>query len=330
MQRNARTWLFSSVGLSLMLTATGCGDDGGNSGGNDGSVEKDTSFTEETSVQVDCPEDAPDMGAGLMGPCCYRKEQGADADRVDLRLSALDIQTPASLSNNVVQGIVSNAFKQETFSWLLTVEGARSGGAVSVTTGFADRNEDGSFSYAVDNAPVEDGGAADRWNPAEFSGEINGEVVTGSYDGGIILPLGGRDLPETDMNETVLELPLQGIELTNVELSSNRSCVGTYSRSGGYDVESGAFQTFVRVEAASEGTITALGELSLCNFIGNIQGTGNCEEVARAQWDNPPNALCNDQGCTADPGDGSVCDTQSDCNAWVMRAKFAAMGVEVK
>lgn len=331
MQRNAATWLFSTpktlvgVGLIASLALGGCGDDsGGSNGDTDGSVEEDS------SVSVMCPEEAPDQGAGLMGACCYRKEQGAAADRVDLRLSSLNIETPASLSNQVVQDIIRAAFAQETFSWLLSAEGASADGDVTITTGFADRNEDASFSYAVDNAPTEDG-AADRWNPAEFTGAISSDTITGSYDGEIILPLGGRDDPSTEDKETVLELPLQGIELTKVELSSNRSCVGSYSRSGGYNVESGEFSTYVRVEAAAEGTIDVLpGKVSLCNFIGEIQSASNCEEVSRAQWDNPPNALCGESGCEADPGNGSVCDPLADCNAWVMRAKFAAMGVEVQ
>ncbi len=307
--------------VSLAASLGACGDDENN-------TDTDSGTKPDSSVMVDCPEEAPDQGAGLMGGCCYRKEQGANADRVDLRLSSLDIETPPVLANSTVQTIVSAAFSQETFSWLLTVEGASQDGAVTITTGFADRNQNDTFSYALNNAPTEDG-AADRWNPAEFEGTIANDTVTGRYDGEIILPLGGRDDPETPNKETVLELPLQGIELTKIELSENRSCVGSYSRSGGYTVDSGAFQTFVRVAAAAEGTIDVLGDISLCNFVGGIQSQSNCEEVARTEWDNPPNSLCDESGCVEDTGDNDVCDPLVDCNAWVMRANFAAMGVEV-
>ncbi len=275
----------------------------------------------DAAPEADCPTDAPDNGAGMMGACCYRKQNGAGAAQVELRLAELDIQEPAALSGQVVSLLLRDALSDESFSWLVSISGAEDEGVVTVSTGYGDRNSDDTFSFAVDNAPTANG-SADRWNPAVFDGFLAGELLTSLYDGIVTLPIGGRE-------QSIFELPLRTIQVSLL-LSEMRSCVGQYTSANGYDVSKGQVITFVRVADVSEGTIAVLGDSSLCNFIGEIQSQSNCEEVARSEWGNPPNALCDDSGCVLDPGDKSVCDPLDDCNAWRMSAQFAAHGVEIK
>lgn len=314
-------WLVVTLAATGLMMI-GCGDD--DTGGTDTDIGTDTS-TGDTSVDappvtVPCPPEAPD-GDGLMGACCYRKAQDDPAE-VELRLAGIKINSPSTLGNVVVRGLLNDALDTETFNWLMKVEGGAADGDITVQTGYGDRQADTTFSFASGIAPMP--GAADRWDPVTIDGTISGETVsTPVATGRFTVPI----LDEDD-NPTI-ELPLNSPELNNLTLSENRSCVG--ARTGTvYSTMDGEITMFIRVDDADAVMLdVSVISTSLCNFIrgGDSTEMASCTTFPQDTWTVKPDAICDDAG-VCDNADGA-CDPDTTCNAWTLNANFAAHGVEI-
>lgn len=314
-----------SLWLSFVLAVglAGCGNDGNGTPGEDGG----TTDTGVTDPCEDLREVAPDP-EGLMGPCCYRKSNADDLANPEFRIAGVDLQTPPSIGNPVVAVALAEPIDEEIFNWLLRIEGAGADGDVMITTGYGLRNPDATFRFADGDAPTADGGDPARWDPVNEPGTLEGETVTSQpASETIVLPV------FDEAGETVqIELPLKSLELEMANMSEQRSCIGERARTS-FDTSQGFVRTFITVEDAKAGRIEIPGFMNtLCNLIAGrgASAEGDCDSVDRSEWMYTPDSLCEGITCTEDPGDGSVCDPMTDCNAWLVTGGFAAQGVEIE
>lgn len=301
-----------SILLILSVSALACGDDkknGGNGGGD-----------QDASVQAECPTASKlDEGEGLMGSCCYRKSNAESLEAPELRLSSIKITAPAALSTAIINGALQNFLDDETFNWLVRLDGL-DGDDPTYTTGFGEQNPDASYSFRP---------SSDEFAPATGSGALADETFSaGPATETIIVPI-----LDAETLEPTVRFALTNLSIVKAALSESRSCVGTRGEDA-YDVDSGELTAFVTKEAAAEARVTIEGALdsSLCDLLsGNITTEFDPETACtgdQTEWTYPPDALCGEETCEADPGDGSVC-AADECNAWFLEAKFAAQGVEI-
>ncbi len=329
-----RAW--HGVLAALLWLSWGCGDDETSGGSMDGGTDASMSDAGggsdggdgDASMGGRCDRfrmNAPDPDSIQEAPCCYRKRNDADPANAELRLTSLQLTQPASLANPLVATLLARAFQQETFNWLIALDGANGDGMATVKTGYGIRMAGGTYRFAMDEAPAP--GEAGRWNPISATADFSGEQFsTAPLTEVLTVPV----LDTTGMNVR-LELPLLGFELQQVTLTEDRSCVGAYN-AGSWDVGSARVRAFVRVEDAKAGEVDLGGRsTSLCNVLrGALTAMDNCE-TDQADWGTKPDALCDAAGsCQADPGDGSVCDPASSCNAWLLVGGAAAHGVEIE
>jgi hypothetical protein len=306
-------WLVLWAGVSTL--AIGCGDDGGSS--SDAGVADAGNTGPCSSLQDKAPQ--PDQ---LTGPCCYRTEN--DPAMPTYRLAGLTIDKPAVLGNSIIRQLLTSAFDEERFNWLVELQDAGSDGEVGIRTGVGRRQDDGSYAFVVGDAP--EPGAADRWDPVTLQGTLSGETfMAPPATESLLVPVFTRD------GDVDTELPLRGLEIVMATMSEQRNCIGT--REGRvYDTSQGSLEAFIEVETASQAAVAPL-DTTLCKFIAGVQTEdGPCGEIPRSEWTNKPDALCTpDTGCTQNPeGETSVCDPAGDCNAWHLRGGFAAHSVTVE
>ncbi len=328
--------------MPLVLTLfMGCGDDSSppSDGGTDATVDS-------APPMGTCP--VPDE---QMGPCCYYASNAESLDHPALRVAGVQITTPPSLATIIVTTLLVDSLDRELFNWLIDTE--ISGTDANITTGYGIKNADGTFSFTMGTAPGP--GDANRWDPISISGSIAGEVVSAPVvSETLTVPV----LDQDGMNVT-LELPLRNMTIEMATLSEDRSCIGQRLPGNRWTSTDGLLTAFITVEDADAGILDvpdAMIHQSLCTFIANMPATaGDCtmptdcpmgytcntdSKCARPDncldtpqnddtWSAKPDALCDTAGCTQDPGDGSVCDPATTCNAWFISAGFAAQGVTI-
>ena len=286
-----------------------CGDD---SGGGD--------MQDAAPPVAMCPSDGVPNAEGLSGPCCARRSNADQLGSPELRVTRLRLDGPGVLGTTIVYQALKDSLDQELFNWLLLIENAEMDGTVNITTGYGARNEDSTFSFASGNAP--EPGDPNRWDPGMATATLSGDVITDSQlSGTVTVPI-----LQEGSTEVQLELPLQGLVLDSMTLSEDRTCIGLYE-SNDYDTMQGTLSTFITVADARIGMVEIPPIMStLCNF---IAGMGKCDDgTPQSEWTAPPDSLCSDSGCMADPGDGSVCEAEA-CNAWQLSGGFAAAGVDI-
>ncbi len=262
-----------------------------------------------------------------MGPCCYRKSNADSLDNPTMRVAGVQITTPPSLSTIIVTTLLVDALDRELFNWLIDTE--ITGTDVTLTTGYGIKNADDSFSFTMGTAPGP--GDPNRWDPVIISGSIAGETVSAPVlNETFTVPV----LDEDGMTVT-LELPLRNMTIEMATLSEERSCIGGRLPGNRWTTDDGLLTAFITVEDADAGVLDVPDagiNTTLCMFTANISGEPDgttCAMVDQATWPTQPDALCDDAGCTQDPGDGSVCDGSTTCNAWFISAGFAAQGVDI-
>jgi hypothetical protein len=322
------------VVFALMLAAS-CGDD--SSMPMDGGSDTGTSSL--------CPVPGEQMGA-----CCYRESNAANPDTPMMRVAGVEIATPPSLATIVVTSLLVAALDDELFNWLISTE--ISGTDATITTGYGVKNADGTFSFTMGTAPGP--GDPNRWDPVTITGSIAGETVSApELNQTLTVPV-----LDEDGTTVTLELPLRNMSITMATLSEDRSTIGSRLPGGRWTSDQGQLQAYITVEDADAGILDvpdAMIYQSLCTFIANMPAEGgdcaaptdcttgydcvegtctrpaNCVDVAQSEdeWASKPDSLCDTSGCTQDPGDGSVCDPGTTCNAWFISAGFAAQGVTI-
>ncbi len=330
------------LGAGLALGA--CGDD-------DGDDDDDmTDSGTDSGGGATCPRQAPSP-TQLMGPCCSRASNADRQMAPELRLSSIQIDTPASLASPVVAGLLTAALNEERFNWLIELTGL-DGTSSMIRTGYGKRNADDTFSFVDGAAPSP--GDADRWNPVMTSITQMGESVSAEpLDEAFTLPI------FDEMNELQLELPLYALELERATLSEGRNCVGV--RSGSRYTTDGDVTTYIRLEDAIAGNLM-VGEImtTLCMFTAGLQSEpGNCPMYPRITtttcdpmnsqcgtrtggpggacimhdgmnvcgWQFPPDSKCDATGCTK--GGCDPYDDVNGCNAWQLSGSISAHAVEI-
>jgi len=279
-----RTTAWLAMGCLLSVGAVGCGDDGPS--GTDGGMA-------EGGPPANCPHsmDVPQPD-GFMGACCYRKSNAMSLAAPELRIAGFSVSTPAALGNVVVAGLLAGALDEERFNWLLRVTGADADGEVTITTGLGERAVAGSdvtFAFVNNGAPMP--GPADRWNPIVITGTLTGETISAPrLDEIFTLPIF-----DDDRTTLVVELPLSNLELVEISLSEDRSCVGT-RRASSYDTADGHLTAFMPLVEADLALLKvgcdAMGmnctmDTTLCGLIigqSGVQGS-SCADFERSMWD---------------------------------------------
>jgi len=306
------TTILLPVLAALALGA--CGDDDmppGTDGGVDGGIS--------------CPATAPGRGE-MLPPCCYRVSNADRLDAPELRMAAFIISEPASLSDAVVTAVLANALDSEHFNWLLRAE--ITGTDASITTGFGVRS---CPAMGGDSCPGDSTFAFDTagdYPPVTFAGSLDGETLSAPrLDQAFTVPIF-----EEDGSTVLLTLPLNNMQLARALLSEDRTCVG--ARRGRNYMTDGEISAFITVEAAKVGRLVVGTTLdtTLCGLIRGETTPGvTCDDAPQSEWTHQPDALCEGTPatCTQDPGDGSLCDASTTCNAWFVQATFAAQGVEI-
>jgi len=320
-------WIVLAATLASM--AIGCGDDDGVTpmdGGMDGS-----------STGPTCPPMAPEPHDQI-GACCSRAVNDARLDNPELRLSGIRVLSPSTLANTIIRGLLSGALDEERFNWLIRLEGAPTSGMgpVSIKTGLGFRGMDGTFAYAMGNAPGP--GPVDRWDPKTFMGTMDGEMFTAPRaTETVTIPI-FNDPDDAGVTTVLLELPIFGLQLASATLSENRSCVGVRNPAS-YDTSMAHLSGFLKVEDTLDGQIHLSASLtaSLCMIIAGMSSMpGNCRDMDMAGmplypqsgWMQKPDSLCG-TSCVSNTETPGTCDPDTTCNAWELSADFAAQGVEI-
>ena len=297
--------------LTLSL-AVGCGDDDGTTG--DGGMVGIDANVDGGPITCMPPDMAP-MPEGMTGACCYRVSNADRLDAPEMRLAGIRVTQPTPLNNVVIQQLLRDALDAELFNWIF--ESTITGTDISVRTGYGERSADGTFSFVMGVAPGP--GDADRWDPVTAMGTITGEIVT-------TMPVSETltvPVLEEGTTTVVTELPLRGLTLEMATLSEDRSCIGTRGPAA-YRTGDGMLTAFIDVEESKSVLIdTEALMATLCDLLrGQATEGTNCVEP-QDTWTVPPDSTCDATGCTA-----GGC-TPTTCNAWQVRAEFAAHGVEI-
>lgn len=304
--------------ICLAFAGFACGDDdtmvadtGG--GGTDTGTTEDTGGEDMGTPTFDCPDDAPNLDT-LMGACCSSASNADKQDAPEFRISGLNIESPASLSNVIIAGQLQAALDNGTFNWLIDVTNAGADGEVTVLTGFGRYNE------ATNSYSFEDEGT--EFAPVTTMATLAGETFMAEpLSETVIVPI-----VDEMTGEPTLSLPLQQLQLESATMSENRDCVGLRLRNG-YGTDDARLNTYITIEDARMAMVeVAIINTSLCNVLRgdvNAEADFDCAEIPQADWDVKPDAICTPDGCT------DSCDADTDCNAWTLAGGVSSQAVEI-
>jgi hypothetical protein len=318
------------VGVSLAGSlALGCGGNPAppRDGGTDG-MAIPTDAGDSGTASAMCPIATIPMATQQFGACCYRVSQEDHQDAPELRLRSLALAGPAgsALVLPIPTGQLLNAsLANETFNWLFRVTGADADGPVEIETGFGTRDAT-TGTYAFSTMP--------RYAPIMLNGTLTGETITTEASPtGLIVPV-------FDPTGEILqvELSLHGVELVTSEFNDHRSCVGTIGAR--YMYQTGAQLTgFLLVSEARAGMINVASiHAELCTLIASPNlgdpDTGPYCEQPQGTWEVRPDALCTGETCVQNGTGADVCSEDGTgslplCNAWLLVANFAAVGIDI-
>jgi hypothetical protein len=307
----------SCLALAAAIGIGACGDDGGalpDSGAAD-AAPGDAGAQDRCENLRESVQFAPEQ---LSGPCCARTDN--DPANPTFRVGGLAIESPGTLANVTVRILLASALDEERFNWGIELQDAGTDGSLQIRTGFVRPDGDGSYSFAMDDAP-EPGDAA-RWNPATLSATLSGEVLsTAPASDAITVPL------FTLEGELDTELPLSNLELTMATMSENRNCIGSRG-SRSWDTEDAELVAYIPVEEAKAAMVNIDPiNTTLCKLIASLprDDARPCDEIPRSEWESTPDSLCNAEGSCSVGG----CDPLEDCNAWQLSGGFAAHSVRL-
>ncbi|MFO0649385.1 MAG: hypothetical protein U0326_24295 [Polyangiales bacterium] len=299
---NAR-WILTAAVLSL-----GCGARalGGGSLSTDDATTTDVPMSE-VSLQPDIPVQpdvpglpdvpaqpdlpvAPDVPAGPdatvvagcyvedgAGPLCPAVRGATEASRFSLRVTQLDVTSPAALASPILLNVINSSVRAGGLLWGMSFDLAGMAfrtGSLSVSTrgSIGQGLLDGVFSYPSNNAGTLSV-SGDRITTSTLSGTLRLPVVDGT---GAMLTV----------------LPLDAVRIT-ATASPDRGCVGLGRVAGGrfnectstWATTSGQIDAVITVTAARSVTVSAL-MTTLCNLLAG----SNCESSPQSAWTRQPDA----------------------------------------
>ncbi|QQR89932.1 MAG: hypothetical protein IPJ88_17465 [Myxococcales bacterium] len=305
-----------------------------------------------------CPDKAP-LGYQMSGDCCARVSNADRLDHPQFRVAGISVNRPAILDDDFIANIIQAFLDQETFNWIIDVQNAAADGPIDIRTGFGIRDvQDNTFSFDTTNPDLA---------PAPLAAELGeNEVSSESFNQTLLLPILDKDVTPGQTIDPSAVLPVDQLKLINVPFSDDRTCIGIRNRdlnvyetkiivdqsldtetrleASEFPVPPGEVEAYVKVDAADDVFVADLND-KLCDIIAcELRSTCSdpvdyCGEVARSEWNNPPDSLCDSNGCQRNDSEGDdvngngnmdqVCDPATECNAWYLNLYFVAQGVEI-
>ncbi|MBK8172951.1 MAG: hypothetical protein IPK60_21825 [Sandaracinaceae bacterium] len=330
--------IYAAAMLGLVFGTSACGD--GDTGNTDAGPREDSG-----PPVVTCPATAP-APDNQSGACCARASNEGRLDAPELRIAALKLTAPqGTLTNALIQTVLSTAFDKEDFNWALQLQGAPTSGTgpVTVRTGYGVRDDaTGHFAFADGNATAP--GSADRWDPIDLTGTMTDEgFTTTPFHALLTIPVFDPDSATPDIPS--IELPIYDLEVLAAPLAEMRTCIGTRGTSAYSTSSGGRLRGYIQVDDA-RGLMVTMGNListKLCSLIAGavfMEADGvtpYCDATAQTDWTAKPDSLCSAGGCAKNASSTTpdVCEptgaggTLPACNAWQLLGEFAAQGVDI-
>jgi hypothetical protein len=274
-----------------------------------------------------CPTASIPNPSQQFGDCCYRVSQEDQLDSPELRLRSLQLVGPAgaALVLPIPTGtLLNSSLANETFNWLFRITGADADGPVDIETGFGVPNGDGSYAFST----------MPRYAPVMLSGTLTGESITTEESSSVLI------VPVFDPTGEVLqvELALHAVRLVESTLSDNRSCVGSIGARFMYTTGA-QLAGYITVAEARAGMVNVPPiNAELCTLIASPNlgdpKTGPYCDQEQGTWAVRPDSLCDGENCMQNADGAEVCSEDGTgalplCNAWVLVANFAAVGIDI-
>lgn len=232
----------------------------------------------------------------------------------ELRMAQLRISRPTTFDSGIFNNLLDNIIWEISFNWLFQFE--VNGGDVLLRTGNGTSNGEGGFLFDT---------LGDVYPLATTPATITDNTIIAVDPVDLTVPV---IRPARDGGGVNFSLPLRQITLTRFALETDRSCVGSFeSTEQIYTVDGCTLDAYFLVDEVDANTVNTGGiSTTLCAVAAGLFGAGilKCDGIARAEWENRPDALCTDTGCAV-----GNCDPLTTCNAWYILAACSAHGVEI-
>jgi len=216
----------------------------------------------------------------------------ASADAPSFRVTSLDVQAPTALSNALLQGIIDSSVDEFQFVWLLDLDltantmstgSGRGVGANPVTENFCEVTWNADYPAAND-IPI----------------TLSGDAVSTT---GPIATLSIPMYSSEDMENPMLVLPLSQLEILDVELSADRTLVGSMptgtTQYAANWVEAGTVRGWISAEDAMDVPVESLNQ-TLCGLLSGDTGDATTPDddcsSPQAEWTNQPSEIPNGGG----------------------------------
>ncbi len=320
------SWGARLIAVAFVAGAIGCsggssddngsgGTGGGTTGTGGSSGSGMTKLTELPSQNTDCPDTSPPP-TEQYGACCMRALTSCEAPA--FRISAMSFTKPATMADPFIAGIIAESFDDDRMNWVVALEGAEDDGPLTVTTGHADRNSDGSFQFTSGAASAP--GDPTRWDPRTVPGTITGEQWSSeATDETVAVPVLNQQ-----RDGHMIEIPFRRLRFETAQLSVGRQCIGE-RRITSFTTDAGSVRAFLDVDETIGALvmITPALQFTLCSLLAGTNPM-DCADVPRSMWQKPPDSLCDGTDCTE-----GGCDPVTECNAWALEGGFGAQAVEL-
>ncbi len=312
-----------------------------------------------------CPEIEPLTGPYAMkGDCCYRAsnqeklKQNPEGAELEFRIMASQVVTqPLTIGSIAFLDYVQRGYDFNRSVSLIRIRQfpAEPPGNVVIETGPGRFNENGTYSFLKDAAPITDThDDPSRWDSITANAYYDPDAPEGQRfvptDPDVVrqLVLTPEWLPDGRLD---YELPQYSPRVLSMTLSDDLNCIGERGDETRW-LSHDEIESFVPVEEASR-EISSTG-WSLCTSLafGYRLNAGTCELTTRPFWAEQPTAMCVDgicydgtprpdnAQCRLDPTNTSdprplCCDPIAldvglpACNAFHVRARYVAAAVEI-
>ena len=316
---------------SAALFAIGCGNGGGTDTGPGDAGPVDTGGGPVCNPDSGLLEPSDDAGLCLRAtrcdsmPWCPARVVNPPM-HPKFVMTKIDIQTPTSLgSGGAVGGILNGAIGDGAFFWGIDVDltvtpnRIRTGSLGMATPGAGTGFLESNFAFVMGVAPAGDAGTgANRWDPITINATVTGDSFTTEIAPLITIPVFGTDAARM----LLAELPLRNARMRDVQMGSNRNCVGlaradfnsclarlwNTSAAPMGAMPYGVLEADLLVDDARNVPVESLMN-NLCFFVAGTDCT-----MPMSAWAHPPDAMIN----------GSTTP-----NAWHVVANFSAVAARI-
>lgn len=288
---------------------------------------------------------APAEGCPSVVSDCVAFEDNAGKDAFALRISDLQISTPAALNSQVVAGLLALGITPDyeqcvtadglplftgdgSFNWILNFDRA----AGTLRTGGAELETDPNAGYCFIDGMIGGFDVAPLELPATFNDD-GSFVLDGFAD--VVVPI---FTSPTDATSVIL-LPLKGVSITDGTISSDNNCMGSFNAAE-LDPQNlckpnlptvPAFKTganldgYITLEEADAVEVPQLGGASLCTLLTTAEFIEN-NKCKRMNGE----ILLEGDWCAGAAGEAGTAATATCKDSVRLSAKFAASGAKLR